>query len=170
MLRRAQKRCVPLPPVYCRRGKPEPALRVQVPTPGTGISAMPNCRNALLTASLVVLTIGAAQGAENVPDFDVGPTCRGATRPEAALRDQSGEALREACVNQENQARDDLRGKWAGFPADHRASCIKTTTVGGIPSYVQLQTCLETRRDAGRIEDRRNNGATTTTGQDAISR
>lgn len=131
---------------------------------------MPNCRNALLTASLVVLTIGAAQGAENVPDFDVGPTCRGATRPEAALRDQSGEALREACVNQENQARDDLRGKWAGFPADHRASCIKTTTVGGIPSYVQLQTCLETRRDAGRIEDRRNNGATTTTGQDAISR
>ena len=169
-MRRAQKQCFLLASAYNRRRKPEPALRVQVPTPGTGISAMPNCRNALLTASLVVLTIGAAQGAENVPDFDVGPTCRGATRPEAALRDQSGEALREACVNQENQARDDLRGKWAGFPADHRASCIKTTTVGGIPSYVQLQTCLETRRDAGRIEDRRNNGATTTTGQDAISR
>jgi hypothetical protein len=78
--------------------------------------------------------------------------------------------LREACFNQENRARDDLRGKWAGFPAEHRASCLKTTSVGGIPSYVQLQTCLETRRDADRIQDRRNNGATTTTGQDAISR
>ena len=78
------------------------------------------------------------------------------------MRDKSNEASRQICIDQETQARDALRDNWAGFPAEHRESCIKTTTVGGIPSYVQLQTCLETRRDALKIRDREDSGAATT--------
>jgi hypothetical protein len=129
---------------------------------------MPNCAKALLTAGLVAVAIG-VHGAENVPDFDVEPTCRGATRSEAAVQDKSGDALRGACFDQENRARNELKEKWAGFPAEHRASCVKTTSVGGIPSYVQLQTCLESRRDVQRIQDRRDEG-TDSTGQRSIPR
>ncbi len=78
------------------------------------------------------------------------------------MRDKSNEASRQICIDQETRARDALRDNWAGFPAEHRASCIKTTTVGGIPSYVQLQTCLETRRDASKIRNREDSGAATT--------
>jgi hypothetical protein len=130
---------------------------------------MPNTLSTILSAGLLAFAIGSAESAESVPNFDIGPTCRGATRPEAALRGQNGVAARETCFNQENRARDELQERWAGFPAEHRASCVKATSVGGIPSYVQLQTCLESRRDAERIKDTRNGGATTT-GQGATPR
>jgi hypothetical protein len=129
---------------------------------------MQNCRTAM-SAGLIALAVTAAESAERLPTFDVGPTCRGATRPEAALRDQTREAARETCFNKESQARDELQEKWAGFPAEHRADCVRTTSVGGIPSYVQLMTCLETRRDAKTIGDQRNVDGTTT-GQGATSR
>jgi hypothetical protein len=127
---------------------------------------MPNSRCAILSAGFLALTITAIESAETLPNFDIGPTCRGATRPEAALRDKSADAAREICFNKENVARDELKDKWAAFPLEHRASCVRTTSVGGIPSYVQLQSCLETRRDAARIKNRRDNGASTT-GQSA---
>jgi hypothetical protein len=125
-------------------------------------SAMPNILCALLSASFLALAITGIESAETLPNFDVGPTCRGATRPEAALRDKSANAAREVCVNKENRARDELKEKWAAFSLAHRTSCVRTTSVGSIPSYVQLQTCLESRRDATRIQDGRDNGASTT--------
>lgn len=123
---------------------------------------MPNNRCAILSAGFLALAITVSESVETLPNFDVGPTCRGATRPEAVLRDKSADAAREICFNKENQARDELREKWAAFPLEHRASCVRTTSVGGIPSYVQLQTCLETRRDVTRIRNGRDNGASTT--------
>ena len=130
---------------------------------------MPICLSKIVSAGLYVLATTAAVSAESLPNFDVGPTCRGATRPEVALRNQTGDAARETCFNHESRARDELQKRWANFPADHRADCVRTTSVGGIPSYVQLQSCLESRRDAKRIEDGRSDRATTT-GQGAISR
>ena len=128
---------------------------------------MPICRSKIVSAALFILATTAAVSADSLPNFDVGPTCRGATRPEAALR--SGDAARKTCFNHESRARDELQKKWANFPADHRADCVRATSVGGILSYVQLQSCLESRRDAKRIEDGRSDRATTT-GQGAISR
>jgi hypothetical protein len=125
-------------------------------------------RRTFISAGLVVLAISAS-AAESVPNFDVGPTCRGATRPEAAQRNHTGEAARDLCIEKERQARAELHDKWDDFPREHRASCVRTTSVGGIPSYIQLQTCLETRRDAEKIQDGTNSGAMTT-GQGATSR
>jgi hypothetical protein len=131
-------------------------------------NAMSIFNRTFVSAGLVALAISAAESAESVPSFDVGPTCRGATRPEAAQRNQSGEAAREICMEKEKQARSELLETWGDFPSEHRASCVRTTSVGGIPSYVQLQTCLETRRDAEHIRDGPES-AVTTTGQGATS-
>jgi hypothetical protein len=122
---------------------------------------MPNSRRAILSAGFLALAITAIESAENLPNFDVGPTCRGATRPEAALRDKTADAARNICFSKENQARDELKEKWVAFPLEHRASCVRTTSVGGIPSYVQLQSCLETRRDAARMKNGRDKASTT---------
>jgi hypothetical protein len=125
-------------------------------------------RRIFVSASLAVLAISAAESAESVPNFDIGPTCRGATRPEVAQRNHTSDAARELCIEKEKQARSELQDKWGNFPPEYRASCVRTTSVGGIPSYIQLQTCLETRRDAEKIRDGTNSGAMTT-GQGATS-
>jgi hypothetical protein len=84
---------------------------------------MPNSLRAILTAGLFTFAIGAAQSAESVPNFDVEPTCRGATRPEAAPRDKSGETARETCFSQETRAREELKDNWPDFqPSTVRAA------------------------------------------------
>jgi hypothetical protein len=40
--------------------------------------------------------------------------------------------------------------------ADDKTRCVATVQTGGVPSYVELLSCLETRRDA---KDFRNDGA-----------
>jgi hypothetical protein len=46
-------------------------------------------------------------------------------------------------VNDEQKAKRQLAGQWSKFPAPSRASCISQESVGGTPSYVSLQTCLQ---------------------------
>ena len=105
----------------------------------------------LVFLGLTALTMSAAGAAETMPKFDLEPTCRGATRQEAMVPNQTDRAAREICFRKENEARSHLRQNWSSFPAEHRTSCVRTTSVGGIPSYVQLQTCLETRQNARTI-------------------
>src|ERR1700755_2105899 len=80
--------------------------------------------------------------ADKVPEFDVNPSCRGATSAAISNRDL------ESCLKQERDARDDLGREWAQFPAGDRTTCEHSTSMGGIPSYVEMLTCLEISRDA----------------------
>jgi len=79
--------------------------------------------------------------ADGVPQFNTEPTCRGAGTASTAI---SG--AKETCLAKDKQARDDLQRQWAVFPAADRSRCIGSTAAGGIPSYVQLLTCLETAK------------------------
>jgi len=83
----------------------------------------------------------ATPAADGVPQFNTEPTCRGAGTASNAV---SG--AKEVCLKKEKQARDDLARQWAGFPAADRSRCVSSTSSGGIPSYVQLLTCLETAK------------------------
>ena len=121
---------------------------------------MSNSNIALVFSGFIALAVSDAGAAEVFPRFDLNPTCRGATRQEAIVRNQTERAAREVCLRKENEAAKQLRRNWSSFPAEHRASCVHTTSAGGIPSYVQLQTCLETRRDASTIS-----GSRTTSGE-----
>ena len=51
-------------------------------------------------------------------------------------------------MRSENAARDRLAKSWGKMRGDWRSTCLKTTTLGGIPSYVELLTCVEMREAA----------------------
>jgi hypothetical protein len=93
-----------------------------------------------IPAMLLAIQI-ATPVADGVPQFNTEPTCRGAG---SASNTISG--AKEACLAKEKQARDDLARQWAVFPAADRNRCVGSTRSGGIPSYVQLLTCLETAK------------------------
>ena len=81
--------------------------------------------------------------ADTVPTLNVQATCRATP---AVTLDQQG--TYDNCMRSENAARDRLAKTWGKMRADWRSTCLKTTTLGGIPSYVELLTCVEMREAA----------------------
>jgi len=80
--------------------------------------------------------------ADNVPKLNYEPSCKAAVAA-AALpgRDE------ESCRRDEETARATLEKIWTQFNAADRTRCLRLTTLGGAPSYVELLTCLEMSRD-----------------------
>jgi hypothetical protein len=76
--------------------------------------------------------------ADQVPTFDVLPSCRGGA--------VDGMATLESCVNDEKNAREQLVKGWAQFPAADKTTCSEGTGHFD-PSYVELLECLEMYRD-----------------------
>jgi hypothetical protein len=99
----------------------------------------PSLFAALLGSSLV---IGVA---DSVPTLDVAPSCRAA----AANTPNSF----DSCMRDEQSARSSLAAQWSGFRAADRASCSQETRSFNA-SYVELLTCLQTARDAAKLERR----------------
>jgi hypothetical protein len=92
---------------------------------------------------LGVLIISASLAVAEVPRLNVQATCR--ATPAVNLDQQ---ATYDNCIRSENAARDKLRQAWGNMRADWRSNCLKTTTLGGLPSYVELLTCVEMREAA----------------------
>jgi hypothetical protein len=88
--------------------------------------------------------------ADQVPTFDVHPTCVGA----AASAGAGGKGP-DVCVKSELGARDELAKEWAAFPPGDRSRCVQLTNMTRMPSYVQVLTCLEMARDARKLGDPR---------------
>jgi hypothetical protein len=82
----------------------------------------------------------AMQVADGLPNFDIARSCKLDAAAAAGLTvDQS----LKGCVNDEQNAKQQLAGTWSKFPATARVSCTSQESVGGSPSYVSLQTCLQ---------------------------
>ena len=81
-----------------------------------------------------------------VPAFDTKETCQ-ETEVAAVI---PGRNL-ETCINSEEATRDQLKKSWSQFPAADRAQCVSASKIGGLPSYVELLTCLEMARDVEQI-------------------
>ena len=78
--------------------------------------------------------------ADTVPKFDIARSCKLDAAATAGLSvDQSV----KSCMNDEQKARQQLGSQWSKFPASSRASCTSQESIGGTPSYVSLQTCLQ---------------------------
>jgi hypothetical protein len=78
--------------------------------------------------------------ADRVPKFDIARSCKLDVAATAGLSvDQST----KSCMNDEQKAKRRLAGQWSKFPAPSRASCTSQESIGGTPSYVSLQTCLQ---------------------------
>ena len=96
---------------------------------------MPMSFSMVVLSSQLVVTV-----ADGVPKFDIARTCKLDVAATAGLSvDQSI----KSCVNDEQRAKQQLAGQWSKFPAPSRASCTSQESVGGTPSYVSLQTCLQ---------------------------
>jgi hypothetical protein len=98
------------------------------------------------TAAVVAATFAglAAAHAAEVPTLDVSRTCR----PIAA---EDGALDTDRCLKSEREARGQLTREWSNFPAADRALCTQMATMGGLPSYVELITCLEMKRDVAKL-------------------
>jgi hypothetical protein len=105
---------------------------------------------ALVVAAPILLA-----AADQVPTFDIGPTCQGASTTAGA-----GGRGHDVCINTELGARDQLAQRWDDFSAADRAHCVSVTTMTRMPSYVQVLVCLEMTRAARSLRP----GERTTTG------
>src|SRR4029077_9837532 len=102
-----------------------------------------------MRASIFVLALAAALAnapltarADVVPKFDVEKSCKA----EIADTGGVGETL-ASCMNDEEQARKELTEHWGEYANDDKRACIGETTSAGMPSYVELVTCLEMASD-----------------------
>src|ERR1700747_3003296 len=79
-----------------------------------------------------------------VPKFDIARECQ--------FEVGSKEELNR-CVTDETQAREKLQTEWKQFAPSPKTQCNQENDVGGIFSYVELQTCLEMKRDVRKEVD-----------------
>ncbi len=78
--------------------------------------------------------------ADTVPKFDIARSCK---LDAAATSGLSVDQSIKSCMNDEQKALQQLGSQWSKFPAASRASCTSQESIGGTPSYVSLQTCLQ---------------------------
>lgn len=103
----------------------------------------------LFLLAVVISSLGAMQRAYAdgaIPKFDVAKNCRAEVG--YALSIGQTEA---ACVNDEQKSREALASEWSKFSQATKASCLHETMIG-TPSYVELRTCLEMTKWAGRSQ------------------
>lgn len=84
--------------------------------------------------------------ADTVPTFNVQPNCQAALEDDPS--DMNVRQNVESCVNDEREARDELKSNWSHYPAADKTRCISEATMGGQASYVELQICLQMIEDA----------------------
>jgi hypothetical protein len=101
---------------------------------------MPISFSMIVLSSQMVIAV-----ADGVPAYDINRSCKLDVAATAGLTvDQSV----KSCVNDEQKAREQLESQWSKFPAASRAMCSSQEGIGGTPSYVSLQTCLQISQSA----------------------
>jgi hypothetical protein len=78
--------------------------------------------------------------ADGVPVFDIARSCK---LDLAATTGLAVDQSLKACISDERRARQQLGSQWSKFSASSKAECIPQESIGGTPSYVSLQTCLQ---------------------------
>jgi hypothetical protein len=76
----------------------------------------------------------------SAPHLDIEHLCRGGPGDKAKEEYKS-------CVEAERSVETTLRQKWAQYPAKARDECARVMSLAPEASYVELQTCIETRTE-----------------------
>jgi hypothetical protein len=99
----------------------------------------------ILTGLIFGLLVSPA-GADDPPMLNMGPTCDAAAAGAITLgRDK------QACMQEEEGARDSLTRNWSNYSAADRTQCVGMISKGGPASYVELLSCLEIMKDAAAL-------------------
>lgn len=91
----------------------------------------------------LILLIAVAASTGSPPTVDPQRICKDA-REGAAVQDQN--VAYDACIRDEQAARDQLNKNWSRFSANARATCSEPDSMS--PSYVEVLTCLEMQSGA----------------------
>jgi len=81
--------------------------------------------------------------ADGVPKIDVTPSCQGAAKSGYI---STTEGRLKSCIDSEMRTRQKLEEEWSKYPAGDRSDCYASIRHFN-PTYVELATCLEMRRD-----------------------
>jgi hypothetical protein len=84
--------------------------------------------------------------ADKVPELNYQPSCRAAAQT-AALQNRN----EDACLQDEKAAKAKLQEEWSSFGAQDKAHCVRLSSTGGFPSYVELLTCVEMSKAAANL-------------------
>src|SRR5690348_7127850 len=98
-------------------------------------------RGTKMVRLLNLALLGILLVADSVPTFDVKAHCRRLAQDARPVGDP------RACLQEEAEARAQLVAQWAQFAAADRSFCRDLTTLGGEPTFTELLTCLEMRRE-----------------------
>lgn len=92
--------------------------------------------------------------AQDLPQLDVAPSCQATA--DAAIR--QGNRSADACLRDEQRARQTLHRDWGDYGKADRVRCLRLSNLGGKPSYVELLTCLELAKSSEQLpsEDKLN--------------
>jgi hypothetical protein len=105
---------------------------------------MPALLPILLLGSHIVLV------ADPIPKLDTSLSCRSAGAA-AVMSNQKGARNETACEQDEKDAYSKLEKDWGGYSGTEQARCVRISTLGGSPSYVELITCLEMAKAAKQL-------------------
>ena len=86
----------------------------------------------------VLLFVATSAAAQEFPRFDIEATCRAA--PRLLPTDPNPY---QGCMRDESHARGELERQWASFNAGQREECVRDSSVGGTPSFVDVLTCIQ---------------------------
>jgi hypothetical protein len=100
-------------------------------------------------AAVLAATMSVTYAANQVPNFDVGKSCKTDVQ---AYQNKGGE-IREGCQSDERTARATLVSNWTQYSSASKRECITLQGGGSGPqSYVELLTCLEMAQQAKEIK------------------
>ena len=105
---------------------------------------------------VLAVAMHVSPAADTVPKLDVARECR------AEVYDQQAQ---KACVDEENQTRQELAKEWSSFDAADRRLCGQEAEMGGASSYAEFLTCLEMARDTRKSQNAMNQDTQTQGGQ-----
>jgi hypothetical protein len=86
--------------------------------------------------------------ADGVPKLNVTPSCQGAAKSGYI---STTEDRLKSCIDSEMRTRQKLEEEWPKFPVVDRANCM-ASIAGFQPTYSELATCLEMKRDLRNVK------------------
>jgi hypothetical protein len=109
-------------------------------------------RALLMGSVLVLLAASVPARADDVPQLNIDPVCRGISKQSAGPGEKGLPDLGfSQCMQSEQAMRQKLVGEWSTFSASEKSNCVGEETSVPLPSYTDLVTCLEMARDARQL-------------------
>ena len=93
-----------------------------------------------MTAAAFISLPSALLAADSIPQFKIG-SCRAAEENGTPGRDA------QSCFRDEQTAKDTLQQKWSSYDFSQKKHCALLMKAGGMPSYVELLTCIEMKTE-----------------------